>query len=426
MIAFEDAQQRVLQHCKRLPVEEVALHALQGRVVAQEISSPVDLPGFDNSAMDGFALRLAGSIAEAGTLFDVGAEQAAGDGRVAVHGRDLCWSVMTGACVPASFDTVVPVEQVDVLERGPDGRPLRMRLREAARSGQNIRRAGEDIRAGTVALPALTRVDAAALMLLSGLGISGAMAVRRPRIALICTGRELVDDPLQSLAPGQIRNSNATYLATRIAGAGAQLVQRQTVADDPVVFRAALDRAVEARADIVVSTGAVSMGRFDFVPAVLDAIGATTVFHKVAMRPGKPLLFARMPDGTLYFGLPGNPVSSVVGFRFFVEAAIRALLGLPREQPWRVPLRHDVRKKAGVRLHQKAFVALDGAGRLSVELLPGQESFKTRPLLDATVWAVLPAAEEHLEAGAGIDIYSLGHELGVDLGRQARGSEHEN
>ena len=223
---------------------------------------------------------------------------------------------------------------------------------------------------------------------------------------------------MQALAPGQIRNSNAAFLAARIPACGAELVHRETVPDEPALFEAALARARAADADIVISTGAVSMGRFDFVPAVLDRVGAVTLFHKVAMRPGKPLLFAKLPNRALYFGLPGNPVSSVVGFRFFVEAALRTMLGLGREQPWRLPLAHDASKKPGFRLHQKARLQLGSTGRLHVHLLQGQESFKTRPLIEARVWAALPADVSKLGRGDNVDVFPLGHELGVRLGAQ--------
>lgn len=421
MIAFEQAVAHVLAACTRLPAEHVPLEQSPGRVTAHDIRSPVDLPAFDNSAMDGFALCTLGRAIEAGAQFDVHGEQAAGDGARRATGQGA-WSIMTGARMPDGLDAIVPVEQVEVVERDAAGGAARIRLAAAVAPGQHLRRAGEDIATGQLALPAGHRVGAPEVMLLAGLGIGRIEVVRRPRVALLCTGRELVDDFGRALEPGQIRNSNAPFLAARLPAAGAELVRRQTLPDEPARFAAALESALGEGIDLVISTGAVSMGRFDFVPDVLREAGAHLVFHKVAMRPGKPLLFAVLPNGTLFFGLPGNPVSSVVGLRFFVEPALRAMLGMPRERGWRLPLLHEVAKKPGFRLHQKARLRLGADGRLGVELLAGQESFRTRPLIESTAWAALPADASALRAGGFVDVFSLAHEAGIVLGAQASGA----
>ncbi|GHA73053.1 gephyrin-like molybdotransferase Glp [Cognatilysobacter bugurensis] len=419
MIAFEDALEHVLVACTPLPAERVTLAEALGRVTAAEIRSPVDLPAFDNSAMDGFALCTQGRRIDAGREFDVHGEQAAGDGLQRAAGEGA-WSIMTGARLPDGLDAIIPVEQVEVLDRADDGRVTRMRLAAAVEPGQHRRRAGEDVACGALALPAGHWIGANEVMLLAGLGLAQVDVARRPRAALLSTGRELVDDPAVPLQPGQIRNSSSPFLATRIPAAGGEIVLRETVPDEPAQFSAALERAIDAGAELVLSTGAVSMGRFDFIPDVLRERGGEIVFHKVAMRPGKPLLFARLPSGALCFGLPGNPVSTAVGLRLFVEPAMRVMLGLPREQAWRIPLAHDVGKKAGFRLHQKARLKLDARAALSVELLAGQESFRTRPLVESTVWAALPAEVDALRAGDPVDVFPLAHEAGVMLGAQSK------
>jgi molybdopterin molybdotransferase len=421
VIAFEQAIEQVLASCTRLPAERVPLEHAPGRTTAADLRSPVDLPAFDNPAMDGFALCTHGRVLAAGGEFDVHGEQAAGDGARQAAGPGA-WSIMTGARMPDGLDAVVPVEQAEVLARDTDGRAARIRLAAAVPPGQHLRRAGEDIATGQPALPAGHRIGAPEVMLLAGLGIGRVEVVRRPRVALLCTGRELVDDFDRALEPGQIRNSNAPFIAARLPAAGAELVRRETLPDEPSRFAAALQDALAGGVDIVLSTGAVSMGRFDFVPDVLRETGARIVFHKVAMRPGKPLLFAVLPNGALFFGLPGNPVSSVVGLRFFVEPALRAMLGMSREPGWRLPLLHDVAKKPGFRLHQKARLRLDAGGRLGVELLAGQESFRIRPLVESTVWAALPADAATVHAGGFVDVFSLAHEAGIALGAQTAGA----
>ncbi|MGP1665178.1 MAG: molybdopterin-binding protein, partial [Rhodanobacter sp.] len=211
------------------------------------------------------------------------------------------------------------------------------------------------------------------------------------------------------LREGQIRNSNGPFLAARVVAAGAELVYQQTVGDEPAAFVQALQQALQAGAEVVLSTGAVSMGRHDFVPETLRGLGADIHFHKVQIRPGKPLLFASLPDGVLFFGLPGNPVSSSVGLRFFVEPALRQMLGLPLEQPLRLPLLHRFDKRVPLRCFLKGRVTLTSTGQLTALVLAGQESFRIRPLLDANAWVVVAEDADACAAGSLVDVYGLGH-----------------
>ncbi len=400
------AQAMIRARSTPLATEHVALAQAAGRVTAIAHHAARDLPPFANSAMDGFALAWRDDVVE-GTEMAVVAEQAAGDGLAA--GGAGAVSIMTGARVPDGLDTVVPVEDVTVSARDGDGRALRIRIERAPNRGQHVRHAGEDIAAGDEAVPAGVRLGPSELMLLRGAGLAEVAVVRRPRVALACTGRELVDVPGAALAPGQIYNTNRAYLEARIVEAGAALHDACTLADEPEAFAARLRGWMDAGVDIALSTGAVSMGRYDFVPDVLEALGAQVVFHKLRMRPGKPLLFAVLPNGTLFFGLPGNPVSSAVGFRFFVETALRRMFGLAPEKPWRLPLAEALTRKPGFHLFQKAELRLCENGAIRVGLLKGQESFKTRPLLRARVWAGIPAHMASLAAGSLIDVHPLCH-----------------
>lgn len=407
MIDYEGALRLLLADARPLGSERIAAVDAMGRVLASDVVAGESLPPFDNSAMDGFALRTAGSTLPAGAEFDVEGERAAGDG--VAHATSGAWEIMTGAPVPTGSDAIVPVEQVAVLARDASGRATRIRLQSDVPAGQHLRRAGEDVRSGEVVLPAGRVVREAESMVLAALGIASVEVARRPRVALITTGRELVDDPSAPLVAGQIRNSNGPFLAARVAAAGSEVVHCETVSDDDLAFRAALERAQAARADVVVTTGAVSMGRYDFIPETLHSLGAEVLFHKVRIRPGKPILAARLADGTRFFGLPGNPASTAVGLRFFVEPVLRAMLGLDPERALRLPLAAAYAKRVPLRMHLKARVALDSDGRARVQVLGGQESFRIRPLLDANAWAVVPADVDALEAGDSILVVGRGH-----------------
>lgn len=403
-LAFDTAMATIRDCCRLLPADAVDLAHAAGRVLAEPVAAPRPLPPFDNAGMDGFALRWSADLA-AGSELAVTAEQAAGDG-IAGQAADAC-SIMTGARLPDGLDTVVPVEDCRVLSRDEDARPTRIALAAMPAAGQYVRRAGSDVAPGQHVLAAGTRLDQEALLVLRGIGLRQVRVRRRPRLALACTGRELVDADGAELAPGQIANTNGPYLERLLADAGADVVERVTVSDSAEALAPVLARWLADGIELVVTTGAVSMGRYDFVPDVLASLGADVRFHSLRMRPGRPLLFATAGRGSLLFGLPGNPISSAIGARFFVDAAIRAMAGRPAEIPVQLPLAEEVRKKPGVRLVQKAALALSADGRLSVRLLAGQESFRTAPMLEARAWAMLPEADTHLPAGRLVAVHPL-------------------
>lgn len=405
MIAFDEARRMVLSAAAVMPAERIPTARSMARRLAEDVFSPEHLPPFDNTAMDGFALATHGRTVPNGSELTVSAALAAGE--AAPEGVAGACEIMTGAPMPTGLDAVAPVEQVEVLEQDADCRPRRIRLLQAVLPGANVRRRGQDISSGDLVMPSGTCIGASERMVLAALGIAGISVRRLPAVALLTTGRELVDDPGQTLLPGQIRNSNGPFLAERLVQCGAELRIRQSLPDEAGAFIEAVRRCLDAGVELIVSTGAVSMGRYDFIPDALRELGADILFHKVAMRPGKPLLFARLPGGVLYFGLPGNPVSGAVGMRFFVEPFLRACLGQPQERPLRAPLAASVTKKPGFCMLQKAIVRGDEQGYLSVHLMKGQESFRIQPLLHSNAWAVLPEAGESLPAGTPVDLYGV-------------------
>ncbi|TBR14644.1 MAG: molybdopterin molybdenumtransferase MoeA [Lysobacter sp.] len=413
MIDYEDALARVLAEAPLLPPEQMPTEQALGRILASNIVSPGPLPPFDNSAMDGFALPGGAGVVPAGSEFDVEGECAAGEMPAVTSAG--AWEVMTGACMPFGCDAIVPIEQVEVVSMHADGRPARIRLQVDVPRGQHLRHAGEDVGTGERVAVAGDRVDAAMQTLLIALGVAGIDARRRPRVVVITTGRELVADPAIPLRPGQIRDSNACFLRARLQAAGAEVVGVCTIGDDADVFSAHLRDAMSQQVDIVVSTGAVSMGRYDFIPDALTRAGANVLFHKVRMRPGKPILAARLCAGMLFFGLPGNPASTAVGMRFFVEPVIRAMLGMSTEQPLLLPLAARYEKRPALRMHLKARVRLDTDGRLGVHLLDGQESFRIRPLLEANAWAVIAADVKQIDAGTCVQVVGRGHLEPIEL-----------
>jgi molybdopterin molybdotransferase len=237
-------------------------------------------------------------------------------------------------------------------------------------------------------------------MALAAVGLSKVPVRRKPRVALIATGRELVA-PGEPLGPGRIHDGSSAYLAAECERLGYHFDFHGIIADDAAAFNARMDYVLARDYDVILTTGAVSMGDADFIPLTLQDMGAKIVFHKVAIRPGRPILFAEFANGPFVFGLPGNPVSSVVGMKFFVEPCLRDLLGQPEESPIRCRLSSAVDKPEKLRCFFKARRLHVG----SVEILPAQASFQIHSLLAADCWAVLPEEGSSLKAGAEVDVY---------------------
>jgi molybdopterin molybdotransferase len=325
MLTVADALARVLARVRPLDAEEVPLAAARGRILARAVTAPRALPPWDASAMDGFAVR-ADDLAAAPVELPVTGVVAAGH---APDAAQLCAGatlrVMTGAPMPRGADTVVMREEVEDLG-------TRARFAVPRRAGEHVRRAGEDVAAGAEVLARGQAIGAGEIAMLASLGIARAPVSRRPRVAIVSTGDELCRLGTEP-GPGQIVSSNEHALAAQVAEAGGEVIDSALVRDDRAAIEAALARAL-AGADVVLSSGGVSVGDFDHVKDALAGAGVAIDFWKVAMRPGKPLVFGTAAGGALFFGLPGNPVSSMVSAELFVRPALLALAGASRiERP---------------------------------------------------------------------------------------------
>ena len=291
--------------------ETVALGEAARRVLAEDVLATLDMPGVDNSAMDGYALRLA-ELSPAGLPVTLRVPAGAG---VLVLPEGGCARIFTGAPVPLGADAVVPQERVTLDAEG------RMHVEGELAEGANIRRRGEETRGGELLLPAGARLDAAAIALLASHGVSEVAVIRRLKVALISTGDELIE-PGVTRVPGQVYDSNRAMLRSLVAQAGGEVLDLGIIADTPLDLHQAFARARD-EADLVVCTGGVSVGEEDHVRPVIEQLGGIA-FHGVAMKPGKPFalgyLGESLQDGTPLIALPGNPVASLVGWQF---------LGLP-------------------------------------------------------------------------------------------------
>ncbi len=323
MLELEEALKRILSTIQPLGHESVALTDAADRVLAEPIVSPVDLPQFDNSAMDGYAVRaadLAAASTEQPVSLQVRGRVAAGAVFTNHVAAGTCVRLFTGSPLPEGADAVVMQEDT----RLDPSRPGTVWFLEAVRPWENVRPRGEDAKRGAMLAEAGDRLTFGQIGLLAAAGLHELKVSRQPRVGLLATGNELAE-PGRSLQPGQIYESNRAMLAALVKLAGAQPDIFPLVPDTKEATRSALERAL-ARCDAAITTGGVSVGAFDFVRAAFEQMGGELNFWKVAIKPGKPFVFGRFGEKFL-FGLPGNPVSALVTFLLLARPALSRMQG---------------------------------------------------------------------------------------------------
>jgi len=393
LLAVEEALDRVLERVRPLPGEPVALERAAGRVLATDAVARADLPPFPSSAMDGYAVRASDTPGILPVAFRVAAGSPATE---ALPDRSAA-AIATGGVVPQGADAVVPIE----LASETNGR---VEVLEAAAPGAHIRPRGGDVRAGETVVEAGRRLGAAQIGALAAAGVPEVECAVCPRVAVLATGSEL-RAPGEQLRPGQIYESNRVLIATVLEAAGAVVEQLPAVADEPAAHERALAEGLEA--DVLVTSGGVSVGPHDLVRRTAEELGVEEVFWGVAVKPGKPVSFG-VRSGTLVFGLPGNPVSSLVGALLFVRPAVLALQGLADPRPGldagrtTVALRRNPARDEFVRARRR----WDDDG-VVLEPVSGQESHMIVRAAVADTLVHVPSGSGEIPAGASVRYLAL-------------------
>ncbi len=384
-ISISAALALVLARIRPLPAEPVAVPDSTGRVLAEPALALVDLPPFPSSAMDGFAVRAADTP---GTL-PVGHRIAAGRPAARALGPGEAMAIATGGALPDGADAVVPMEYVVEHDNYVE-------IAAASSPGDHVRPRAGDVRLGDVVVETGSLLGPAQLGGLAAAGISEVRCARRPRAAVLATGSELRASG-EPLGPGQIYESNGVLLASALSSAGAEVVRLPSVEDDPDLHRAALARGLEH--DVLVTSGGVSVGTHDLVRGIERELGVEEVFWGVAVKPGKPVSFG-VRGATLAFGLPGNPVSALVGFELFVRPALLALQGAarpgPRYESGRLAraLRRNPQRDELVRARSRA-----GEDGVTLDPIGGQESHMIARAAGADALVLVPRGEGELAQG---------------------------
>ena len=400
MISVSDATQFVKDQTQILPIEEVALANACDRFLAENVIADSDLPPFDRSQMDGYAVRAAETQNAPVRLRIVG-ESAAGRGWHNTMKAGEAVRIMTGAPLPCGADSVQQVELTQDIE------PDLVEILQPVPVGRSIVRRGTEVKRGECVLNSGLQIHAAMLATLASFGYSEVQVRRRPRVAVLATGSELVS-VAQQPGPDQIRDSNNYSIGAYAELAGA-VVERLPLAGDEIeLLKRQIAEAAE-RSDVVITSGGVSMGVYDFTKAALNELGCEVFFERVSLRPGKPTVFARLPNGTLVFGLPGNPVSVSVTFNLFARPALLKMQGASQETMLeeRAVLARSVKGSAERESYLPASLRTDDKGQLLAEALKWGGSSDFVAFTRATALLIIPQGVAELEAGAIVRVVRL-------------------
>ncbi len=411
MISYTSAIDLLLENSTKLPVATNDLKDCRNLVAAQTVTCKTKLPAFANSAMDGFAVKAAdtasASLTQPVTLSVIGSIAAGNNPTThSVEQTGTAWEIMTGAVIPNGYDAVVKIEDVRVQTASENNDTAIISITAPVPVNSNIRKSGEDFHPGDILINAGEIITPRHIMALAATGNTTIDTISKPTITILATGKELEHQHKQLPASGKINNSNTPYLLAELSNMPVIAKDGGIIADDAALFAEKLNTYLKS-SNVIISTGAVSMGKYDFIPQTLQKLGAEIIFHKVAIRPGKPILYAKFSNGTHYFGLPGNPISAAVGLRFFVIPLLRHMQNMPTEQPLTARLLTAAPKKTGLHFFRKARVNVATGGKLQLEILAGQESFKIQPMLKANCWAMFTPEQTGTEIGEAIAIYPI-------------------
>lgn len=407
LVDYREAERLVLGNVGRLPVARVPLLEARGLALAEDLHAGFDSPPFANSAVDGYAVR-SGDAAEAGRTFRVVDEAPAGRPAKESVGEGEAVKIFTGGVIPTGADAVVMVENTS-------GWGESFELKKPAKAGQNVRGAGEDARAGELILSAGVEIGAPEVALAATQGFGELPVYRRPKVIVLSTGTELVEPGTRGLAPGEIFDSNSFALLSQALDVGADARRVSALSDDEATIRDALEEAL-ATADVVVTSGGVSVGEKDLVKSTILDLGVEQVFWGIKLKPGKPVFFGKRDDAR-FFGLPGNPVSAMVCFELFVRPALMAMMGREDRRRPRIGVffEEDVENKFG-RLHaMRVTLARTDLG-WRAESVGAQGSGLVSSLTAADALALIGPENDGVRAGEPVEAIVLREEKLLGFG----------
>ena len=409
MIDYKKAQ-KILANSKINIKNEIILAKNSiNRISAKNIYSPTNYPAGNNTAFDGYAI----SSKETSRVssknikkFKILKTLAAGDNpRIKNVKKFSTIEVMTGALIPKPFDTVIPIEVIDFYPNKKN--PKFILINKKIKKNNHIRFLGSDYKKGEKVISAGKVIDSSHILALKSLGVDKIIVKKRPVIMFYSTGNEISEKT--SIPDWKVRNSNRHYIKSLSKNLFFEFIDGGVLRDkDDKLFKKLINKNFNSKCDIIITNGAVSAGKFDFVPRVIKEFNLSNYFKGVAIRPGKPILFAKFKNKEkAFFGLPGNPISSAACFKFFVYFYLRSILNMTKEKPFKAKLKNSYKKKKNFTKFLKGKISINKKGILEVEVLKGQESFRIKSFTRANIWALFSSGKSTFKKGTLIECFNL-------------------
>ena len=409
MIDYKKAQKILINSKINIKNEIILAKNSINRISAKNIYSPTNYPAGNNTAFDGYAINSKEtSRASSKNIkkFKILKTLAAGDNpRIKNIKKFSTIEVMTGALIPKPFDTVIPIELIDFY---PNKKNLKFILiNEKIKKNNHIRFLGSDYKKGEKVISAGKVINSSHILALKSLGVDKIIVKKRPVIMFYSTGNEISEKT--NIPDWKVRNSNSHYIKSLSKNLFFEFIDGGVLRDkDDKLFKKLINKNFNSKCDIIITNGAVSAGKFDFVPRVIKEFNLSNYFKGVAIRPGKPVLFAKFKNKEkAFFGLPGNPISSAACFKFFVDPYLKSILNMTKEKPFKAKLKNSYEKKKNFTKFLKGKISINKKATLEVEVLKGQESFRIKSFTRANTWALFRSGKSTFKKGELIECFNL-------------------
>ena len=409
MITYKAAKKILLKSNIKIKKETIDSLKSLNRVCAKDIYSPVNYPAGNNTAFDGYAVNSKDTIylnQKKSKKFKILKTIAAGDNpKIKNVKKFQTVEVMTGAIINKPFDTIIPIEQIKFYPSFKNKKYILVNKR--IKKNEYIRYLGSDYKKKELVVKKGTLIQSSHILAFKSLGIKKIDVKTKPNILFFSTGNEISDK--QKIENWQVRNSNSYYIKSLSNNFLFNFIDGGILRDnDEKIFKKLINKNIKSKTDIIITSGAVSAGKFDFVPQVIKKFKLSNFFKDVAIRPGKPILFAKFKNKEkVFFGLPGNPISSAACFRFFVYPFLSTILNINEEKPFKARLKHKFVKKKNFTRFIKGKLTSTNNGNLQIAILQGQESFRLKPFVKSNVWGVFKAGQSIFKKGQLIECHSL-------------------